>query len=335
MTVGPSSAAPLRLVAGFGARVGGLAIGVILVAIAFSLVNPHFLTAQNVLGILRNMSTVALMALGLTLLIVAGEIDISFAYVYGFVANLVAAAWVLWGWPVYLALLLGFGAAVAIGSVNAFLTLVVRIPSFIVTLGTGTLIYGLTLAVGQSASISPSYPPPGKSVDQGELAFFDMLAAQLPFGASAQVLWMIAFGIGFYVLLHRTLFGFRLMAIGGNPEASRIVRIPVRRYRAACFVICSVMAAVAALLDFSFVSSVQPNSGQGFLFPVFTAVIIGGTSLAGGRGSVIGTLTGSLLLAMLTIGLALIAAGSFVQLVVLGSITIIAVGLDQLTNRMR
>jgi ribose/xylose/arabinose/galactoside ABC-type transport system permease subunit len=327
--------ATARRPAGSASYVGGLLIALALLVAMFSLVNHHFLNPDNFLGILRNVSSVALIGLGLTLVIIVGEIDISFGYAYGLVTTVVGVSWVIWGWPVYLALLLGFGVAILIGAFNAFFTIAVKIPSLIVTLGSGTLIYGFTLLLGGSANISPSYPPPGKSVDPGQLAFFDALSAKLAFGVSAQILWLIVFAVIFYLLLHRSIFGFRLTAVGGNTGAAVLVlgRRSVATYKAAALIICTSMAALAGILDFSFVSSTAPNAGQGFLFPVFTAVVIGGTSLTGGRGSIIGTLIGSLLLSVIAIGLALIAAGSFVQQVVLGTMTLLAVALDQYTHR--
>lgn len=338
--VGPNSAARLsaRLrpsgLRGTTLHVGGLVVALLLVVALFSLLNEHFLTVTNVLGILRNVSSVALMALGLTLVMVVGEIDISFGFAYGLVTTVIGVSWVVWGWPLYLAVLLGFGVALFIGASNAFFTLVARIPSLVATLGSGTLIYGFTLLIGDSASISPSYPPPGSVVDPGQLAFFDALSAKLAFGISAQVVWMTAFAVIFYVLLHRSVFGFRLSAVGGNTGAAVLVlgRSAVRSHKAAALIICTLMAGVAGVLDFSFVSSTAPDAGQAFLFPVFTAVIIGGTSLTGGRGTIVGTLVGSLLLSVISIGLALVAAGSFAQQIVLGSITILAVALDQYTH---
>lgn len=150
-----------------------------------------------------------------------------------------------------------------------------------------------------------------------------------------QAVWMIVIAIVFWFLMNRSLFGFRLKAIGGNPEAARLARLPVTRYKFAAFIISATMACTAALLDFSFIGSAQPSAGQQLLFPTFAAVIIGGASLAGGRGSVAGTIAGALLLATLANGVALLAAGPFAQQVLLGTVTIGAVLLDQFTQRRR
>ena len=136
-------------------------------------------------------------------------------------------------------------------------------------------------------------------------------------------------------LLHRSLFGFRLIAIGGNPVAARLARLPVTRYKILAFMLCSMLAAIAGILDFSFIQTTQPNIGLSYTFPVFAAVIIGGASLAGGKGTMIGTIGGALLLAELQQGLALLSPGPHVQQLFLGFVTIGAVALDLALTHVR
>jgi ribose/xylose/arabinose/galactoside ABC-type transport system permease subunit len=318
-------------------RVGGLLATVVVVMAAFGFLSGgSFLGINNQLGILRNVSTVAIVGLGLTLVIVVGEIDLSFASLYGLCASVIAVSWIIWGFPVWAAILLAFAVAIFWGAFNAFFTTVVRIPSFIATLGSGTLIFGFTLFITATATFNPTYPPGGRSVDPDQLAFFTGLANQdLPFRFPMQGVWLIVIAAIFFFLLGRSLFGFRLKAIGGNPEAARLARLPVRKYKFAAFILAAVMACTAAMLDFSFIGSTQPNGGQSLLFPTFAAVIIGGASLAGGRGTVLGTITGALLLSILVNGLALLAAGPFAQQMLVGTVTIGAVVLDRFTQQRR
>lgn len=327
----------LRLAARGLARVGGLLLAVIaLMAIFAFLSDGRFLIVGNLLGMLRYMSTVAIIGLGLCAVLVVGEIDLSFANLYGLSGILVAVAWIVWGWPVYLAILLAVAVAVLVGCFNAFFTSIVRIPSFIATLGSSTLLFGFTLLVSESQSFNPAYPPTGTVVDPGQLAFFRGLSNQsLPFGLPMQVTWMVAVAVVFSFLLARSLFGFRLRAIGGNQRAAEFARLPVTKYKFLAFVLMALAASLAAILDFAFIGSIQPTAGQQLLFPTFAAVIIGGASLSGGRGTVIGTLSGALLLAVIANGLALLAAGSFAQQMFLGTVTIAAVVLDQVTRRLR
>ncbi|MBO4210164.1 ABC transporter permease [Micromonospora echinofusca] len=319
------------------ARVGGLMATVALVMVVFAAASDGlFLYPDNLLGLLRYMSTIAIIGLGLTVVLVVGEIDLSFANLYGLSAMSMAVAWINWGWPLWVAILVALAVAVLVGAFNAFFTSVVGIPSFIATLGSSTLIFGFTLLFSGAQRFAPAAPPPGRTMDAGEVEFFRGLSNQsLPFGVPMQVLWMIVIALLFWLLLSRSLFGFRLKAIGGNPVAARFARLPVRRYKFWAFCIAGLSAAVAALLDFSFIGSIQPDAGQALLFPTFAAVVIGGASLQGGRGSVAGTLLGALLLAVIANGLALLAAGSFAQQMFLGVVTIGAVVLDQLTRNWR
>jgi len=321
-----------------GLRVGGIVIAIALVIIVFTLLSkPNtFFTFTNALGVMRSMSTIAIVALGLTLVIVVGEIDLSFGYMYGLASILIGVAWIVWGWPIYAAIVLAFLAAAGLGAVNALLVTALKIPSFIVTLGTGQLVFGTTLLVSNTATLNPSYPPPGKVVPQGEIDWFFALSNQdLPFDIPMQALWMVGVALVIGFLLSRSLFGFRLKAIGGNPAAAELARLPITKYKFAAFMLCSMLAALAAMLDFAFIGSVQPNAGVSLTFPVFAAVIIGGASLAGGRGTAIGTLSGALLLALIANGLALLSAGSYLSNFVSGAVTIAAVVLDRFTQSLR
>jgi ribose/xylose/arabinose/galactoside ABC-type transport system permease subunit len=274
------------------------------------------------------------MSLGLLVVIIAGEIDLSFANLYGLCTNVVAVLWVANEVNVYVAVLAAFAVAVFVGCFNAFFTAIVGIPSFIATLGSSTLIFGATLYVGETQTFSAEFPADGTPPPEGQLSFFQALSrTDLPFDIPMQTLWTLALLVLFGFLLGRTIFGFRLKAIGGNRQAASLARLPTTRYIFAAFIISALTACLAGVLDFSFVGSTGPNDGQSNLFPVFAAVIIGGASLSGGRGTVIGTLFGALLLAVLNNGLALEGAGPFAQQTLLGTVTILAVVLDRYTNR--
>lgn len=318
-------------------RMGGLFLAIVLVAIVMLVLKPKSFNVDVGISVLRAMSSVAIMSLGLTLVIVVGEIDLSFGAMYGLGANALAVAWIVLGIPVYASLLLAIGVGALVGLFNGALVTWLRIPSFIVTLGSYNLLYGVSLWITKTSTFNPAYPPPGVEIPPAELDFFTNLTAS--FGAhpiSLEVAWMVGIAVIVGFLLHGSLFGFRLMAIGGNPVAAQLARLPVTRYKVIAFVICAVLAAVAGILDFSFIQTAQPNIGLSFTFPVFAAVIIGGASLSGGKGTVIGALCGALLLAELQQGLALLSPGPHVQQLFLGFVTIGAVALDlALTNLRR
>ena len=182
---GPAPAAPRHR---FGwarttlARIGGVTLAVLIVGAYFSAkTHGQLLVVDNLLGILRGLSTIAIMGFGLTVVIIAAEIDLSFAAVYGLSTNIVAVAWITHGVSVYLAIGLAFLAAIGVGLFNAFFTAVVKIPSFIATLGSSTLVFGLTLYIGQTQNLSYQYPPPGRTVPHGDASFFTNLGnASLP-----------------------------------------------------------------------------------------------------------------------------------------------------------
>jgi ribose/xylose/arabinose/galactoside ABC-type transport system permease subunit len=173
-------------------------------------------------------------------------------------------------------------------------------------------------------------------VAPGQLNFFVSLTQQL--GAhqfSAEIFWMLGIAAVVGFALHGSLFGFRLYAVGGNATAARLARLPVDRLKTIAFVASGVLAAIAGILDFSFVQTTQPDIGLSQTFPVFAAVVIGGASLSGGKGSIIGTMGGAFLLAELQTGIAVLSPGPYAQQIFLGVVTIGAVGLDILASRIR
>ena len=210
------------------ARIGGLAAAVVILALIFSYrTDGQMLDVDNLLGIVRAVSTITIMSLGLLVVIVAGEIDLSFANLYGLCTNVVAVLWLTHGVPVYLSIAAAFGVAIAVGCFNAFFTAVVGIPSFIATLGSSTLIFGFTLYIGYAQSFSAQYPPTGHTVPHSEYGFFTNLSnAHLPGKFPMQGVWMVVLLVIFGFLLGRSLFGFRLKAIGGNRQAAALAGCP-------------------------------------------------------------------------------------------------------------
>lgn len=337
----PAAARPSMTAAGRSAvdvalRVGGLFAAILVVAIIFIVIKPNIANLNMGGSVLRSMSSVAIMAMGLTLVIVVGEIDLSFGATYGLATNALAVLWIVNGIPVYLAIPLAIAIGALVGVFNGYLVTSFKIPSFIVTLGSYNLLYGITLWVSNTGTFNPAYPPPGAKVPKDQLDVFVGLTQPVgSFALSLEVLWMLLIALVIGFLLHRTLFGFRLMAIGGNPAAAALARLPVRRYKILAFVLCGALAAIAGVLDFSFIQTSQPNTGLSQTFPVFAAVIIGGASLSGGKGTIIGTLGGALLLAELQLGLSILSPGAHVQQIFLGAVTIGAVALDLFLTKLR
>lgn len=317
-------------------RGGGLVAVIILLAVVLIILKPNLGNLNVLSTLLRSMVPIAIVAIGLTLVIIAGEIDLSFGAVYGLALNALAVMWVVGGLSIFVAVPVAIGIGAAVGLVNGLLVTMVKIPAFIVTLGTYSFVQGITLWVSNTQTYDAAYPPAGKSINQPEYDFFVGLTQRIgSMQFSLAVLWMLAIALVFGFLLHRTLFGFRLMAIGGNPVAAQLARLPVKKYKILAFVLCGALAATAAVLQFSYAHNSQPNAGLEMTFPVFAAVIIGGASLSGGKGTIIGTILGALLLAVLTLGLSVLSPGPHVQQMFLGAITIGAVALDLWLTKVR
>lgn len=315
-------------------RAYGLLIAIVVIALFFQSQRSSFLNPDNVLVLVRSMASLAMIAFAQLLVIIAGELDLSVGAVYGLAATTLAVFWLGAGnapfaVPFIVALLLALAVGALAGAINAFFTTTIGIPSFIATLGMLNIAQGAELLLSNASTFNPRYtvsPPP-----QSEIDLFRFLgAARLPFDVPIQVLWLGGFFVLFWVVRHRTLFGFRLLAVGGNTQAAVVSRLPTTRYKWIVFIVSGIMAAVAGILDFSYVGSIGPNSGGALTFPVFAAVVIGGASLSGGRGTVAGTLLGAVLLAVLRNGLAILGVGAFAGLIFVGVVTIGAVTLDRL-----
>lgn len=306
-------------------RLAGLLGAIIITMIIFQSLNSYFLTADNLLGLLRSMSSLAIVACGVTLVLVAGELDLSVGSIYGLGAMVPATLWVH-GWSLPAALVVGIAVGALAGVTNAFVTTILNVPSFIATLGMLSLAQGITFLISNSQSVTAANSLSGYT-------FFSNLSnMKLPFDIPAQVLWLVVVSIIIGFLLQYTIFGFRLSAIGGNTPAAIRGALPVRKYKFWVFALSGVLATLAGILDFSLIGSTTPTSGSSLTFPVFAAVIIGGASLFGGRGSVSGTLAGAFFLTLLSNGLSLLGVGAYAQLLFTGLVTIGAVALDRWTN---
>jgi ribose/xylose/arabinose/galactoside ABC-type transport system permease subunit len=317
-------------------RTLGLISAIVLIAMFFQVQNSAFLDPDNLLSLLRSMTSLAIIAFAGQIVIIQGELDLSVGSVYLLSGTVLAVLWLGGGAlpftvPFPLALLAALAVGALAGLVNGFFTTVVKIPSFIATLGMLSIAQGLALILSKANGFNPAYnePPPSSA----SLAFFDFLGStRLPFNIPIQVLWLAVFFILFWLLLHRTTFGSRSYAIGGNADAAVVARLPIRKYRTIALMLCALMASIASILDFSYTGSIGPSAGLSLTFPVFAAIVIGGTALNGGRGTTFGALLGALLLAVLANGLAVMGVSAFVQLVFIGSVTILAVSLDRFSQ---
>ena len=288
----------------------------------FAVLSPFFLTLRNLLAIGSNIAFIGLMAAAGTPLIIAGGLDLSVAAVAGLVGVIIAEFYSD-GVPVWGAAAIGFVLASMVGLFNGLLTTRLRLNPLIVTLGTMSIVGGSALIL--TGGLTRPLMVPG----------FNWIGAGRAFGIPVPPVIMLAAYIVLAVVLRRTRFGRHVYAIGGNAEASRLIGLPVERVQVILYVLSGMSGAVAGTMLAAMLGAAAPNAAAPHLLTVIAAIILGGTSLNGGRGSVWGTLLAVLILGTLNDGLTLLDVSSFSQDVTRGVVLLAAVSLDQLRIRMQ
>ncbi|MGM0896735.1 MAG: ABC transporter permease subunit [Bacillota bacterium] len=293
-------------------------IGLILIIIIITAINPSFLSMSNILNVLRQVSINALIAFGMTFVILTGGIDLSVGSILA-LTGAVTAGMMASGIDPILAMLLGLFLGAVLGAINGVIIAKGKVAPFIATLATMTIYRGLTLVYTEGRPIS----------GLGDSMAFQMLGKGYFLGIPIPVVTMlISFGI-LYFILKKTTFGRRVYAVGGNEEASVLSGINADRIKIYVYSLVGVLAALASLILTSRLNSAQPTAGQMFELDAIAAVVLGGTSLTGGRGWIVGTLIGALIIGVLNNGLNLIGVSSFFQQVVKGAVILLAVLLDR------
>ena len=291
-------------------------IGFFAILAAFSILlrDEGFASPANLLNILQQTAPVTVMAVGTVFVLTAGEIDLSIGSVVAVSALLAAMALRDWPWPVGAGV--GLGAGAAVGAVNGALVAYGRPPSFLVTLGA----MGVFAGVARRLTNLQSVPIEND-------AFNGLFGSSAPFGVPSLVLWTAAaVAIGYFVF-RETRFGAHVHAIGDSAEAARATGIKVLRLRFAVMLMSGLLASLAGLLYAGRLNGAQYTLGEADLLTVIAAVIVGGTRLSGGTGSILGALVGSLLMGMLNNGLILMGYQPSDQMIARGLIILIAVAL--------
>ena len=300
-------------------RDAGTLIGLILISVVFAWMSPTFLTAPNLLNILQQSSINACIALGMTLVIISGGIDLSVGPVAALTATL-AAAMMVGGVPVPLALLGGLGVGAACGFVNGALIAWGGLQPFIVTLGSLSLYRALALIYTGGQPIF-GLPNGFRALTNGTIA-----------GVPNPVMIVAVLAVVAWVTLNKTPLGEYFMAVGGNPEAARIAGVPVTLTKLSAYMISGFMAAVAAMILIGRLGAAEPTMGTLWELDAIAASAIGGASLMGGRGSIPGTLIGCIILGTLRNGLTLLNVQAFYQLLATGIIIIVAMLIDKFAS---
>ncbi|MDX2935904.1 ABC transporter permease/substrate-binding protein [Streptomyces ipomoeae] len=315
-TTGASGASGLRrLLLDNGALTALIAL-----VIAMSVLSGDFLTTDNLLNIGVQAAVTAILAFGVTFVIVSAGIDLSVGSVAALSATVLAWSATSEGVPVWTAVILAIATGLACGLVNGALISYGKLPPFIATLAMLSVGRGLSLVISQGSPI----PFPDSVSHLG-----DTLGGWLP----VPVLVMVVMGLITAVILGRTYIGRSMYAIGGNEEAARLSGLRVKRQKLAIYALSGLFAAAAGIVLASRLSSAQPQAAQGYELDAIAAVVIGGASLAGGTGKASGTLIGALILAVLRNGLNLLSVSAFWQQVVIGVVIALAVLLDTVRRK--
>jgi ribose transport system permease protein len=298
-------------------RLGPL-LALVAVCIGLAFMSPNFLTVSNSFDVMRQVSINAVIAFGMTLSILLGGIDLSVGSILA-VSSVLAAMWMKGGHGAGLAAGVAILAGAGMGSMNGLVIAKGKVAPFIATLGMMTLLRGFALVLSNGSPIS----------DFSSNLFAVLGGGYVAHLVPVPVVLMLAMFAVFWFLLTRTVFGRHVYATGGNAEAAKLSGVNTDRIQILVYTLSGAMAALAGVILTSRLDSAQPTAGAGYELDAITAVVLGGTSLSGGRGWIFGTLVGALLIGVLNNGLNLMGVSAFYQQVAKGAVILLAVLLDR------
>ncbi|TYR29594.1 ABC transporter permease [Mesorhizobium microcysteis] len=301
----------------------------IVLVVGFSLASPNFMQTSNVLAILQATSVNGVLAIAATLVIITGGIDLSVGTLMTFCAVICGVVLTYMGMPLPLGVIAAILAGAAAGFCSGTFVAKLKVPPFIATLGMMLILKGLSLVISGTRPIYFNDTPGFTQIAQGSLVGAIIPAVPVPNGVL--VLFIVAIVASF--ILSKTALGRYTFALGSNEEALRLSGVNTDRWKIAVYTLAGSICGIAGLLIASRLNSAQPALGQGYELDAIAAVVIGGTSLSGGRGTVLGTLIGALIMAVLLNGLRIMSVAQEWQTVVTGSIIILAVYVDMLRRR--
>lgn len=294
-------------------------IALIILMAVITIINSNFLTANNLLNLLLQVTSNALIAFGMTFVILTGGIDLSVGSILA-LSSALTAGLLGFGMPVTLAILISLILGCILGMMNGLLISYGKLAPFIVTLATMTIFRGATLVYTNGNPITKGL---------SDTFLFQFLGQGYIVGIPFPVIIMFIVFIVLYVLLHKTAFGKSVYAIGGNEKAAYISGVKLNKVKIIIYSISGMMASISGLIITSRLSSAQPTAGASYEMDAIAAVVLGGTSLSGGKGRILGTLIGALIIGVLNNGLNIIGVSAFWQQVVKGVVILIAVLIDR------
>lgn len=303
----------------------------ILLFIIFSVLSPYFLTGSNISGILIATAVNGILAMGVTFVIITSGIDLSIGTVMTLTTVMMGKVITDWGMPIPIGLLGGLATGALAGFINGFLVSKAKLPPFIATLGMLNVAKGLSLVISNVKPIYFDQNPTFNKIAMGSLFNLSGIVPGLVINNAVLILFGAA--IVASLILSKTVLGRYTFALGSNEEAARLSGVNVDRWKIAVYMMTGLFSALAGIIMASRINSAQPALGQGYELDAIAAAVIGGTSLSGGEGTILGTIIGAFLISTLSNGLKILSVPPEWQIAVTGAIVVLAVYLDTVRRR--
>ncbi len=299
---------------------------VVLIALIayFGVAAPNFLTQLNIVGILQATAVNGVLGVACTFVIISGGIDLSVGTLMTFAAVMCGVVLTNWGLPMIFGVVAALVSGALSGAVSGIIIAKLRVPPFIATLGMMLLLKGLALVIAQDKPIYFNDTPNFSVISNDSLVSYLLPSFEVPNG----VLILFAVAIAASIVLNKTLLGRYIFALGSNEEAARLSGVNVDFWKILTYALGGMICGIAGLIIASRLNSAQPALGQGYELEAIAATVIGGTSLSGGRGTMLGTIIGAFIMSVLTNGLRIMGVAQEWQIVVTGVIIIAAVYVD-------
>lgn len=312
----------------FQSREAGVFLALVLLVVAMRFLTPYFWKTDNVFNVLRGMSTIGIMAIGQTMIIITGGIDLSVGSVLA-ASSMMAARMMFVGVPAWIAVLIGLGFGTLLGAVNGLIITKLGVNPFITTLGMLSIARGLAylLASGLEGTVASNVPFRDEAVN--------FLGNGYIGPVPVPVIEMVVLVVAFSLFLRYTVLGRQIYAVGSNEQAARLSGVPVNVVKFFVYTITGLLAAFAGILTAGLLGTSATNAGTGSELDVIAAVVIGGASLAGGEGTIIGSIIGAAIMAVLRNAFVLLRFPIYMQTISIGVVIIAAVAIDQLRRRNR
>jgi ribose transport system permease protein len=307
----------------------GVFLALVALLVLMRFLTPYFWKADNIFNVLRGMSTIGIMAIGQTMIIITGGIDLSVGSVLAASAMVAARLMYTQVVPPWLAVLIGIGFGTLLGMINGLIITRVKVSPFIATLGMLSIARGLAylLASGLQGTVASNVPMRDETVNFLGSGYI----GPVPF----PVIEMFVLVLVFSLFLRSTVLGRQIYAVGSNEQAARLSGVPVNLVKLFVYTITGALAALAGIMTAGLLETSATNAGTGTELDVIAAVVIGGASLAGGEGTIIGSIIGAAIMAVLRNAFVLLQFPIYMQTISIGLVIILAVALDQVRRRSR